>query len=120
MSDAKFTLGDEFTVRGFKDSSISADRGAYISNTFQFPFEIGKYGIASAAPYVGYDVGTARDNCASGDNHCTTDYLMGAAIGLKASGRNFNTYLTLGWPLMAPERMNVSAHSINYKIEARF
>ena len=53
-------------------------------------------------------------------NECSTDILMGAAVGIKASGKNFNTYITVGWPLKTPERIQASSQSINYKLEARF
>lgn len=56
-SDNQFSLGDEYTVRGFKGGVISGESGAYISQTLSFPFYPQKFSISQMTPFIGVDVG---------------------------------------------------------------
>ncbi len=81
----KFFVGDEYTVRGFKESSAAWDLGAYLNNTlflkiFSFPY---------IEPFIGLDFGYGRDYELPYD-----DFLAGIAFGLKSSYKNFSADIT--------------------------
>lgn len=123
VSDAKFSVGDEFTVRGYKDSFMSVHSGAYLSNNLNFPVYVNKFGINQITPFIGYDLGVVKDNCPAGVDACHTQYMTGAAIGVKASGRYFNTSLTMSWPLAEPSTLrdqDVAESAIYYNIGLNF
>ncbi|MCU6170584.1 ShlB/FhaC/HecB family hemolysin secretion/activation protein [Enterobacter bugandensis] len=123
VSDAKLTLGDEFTVRGFKDDSLLVDSGGWIANTLQFPFDIGVGGIYQLIPYLGYDLGFAKDNCPKGVNVCDSQFMMGGSVGIKATGSHFSTYVLAGWPIKKPdslEKKTVDNTVVYYKMEVTF
>ncbi|WP_296240308.1 ShlB/FhaC/HecB family hemolysin secretion/activation protein [uncultured Enterobacter sp.] len=123
VSDAKLTLGDEFTVRGFKDDSLLVDSGGWISNTLQFPFDIGVGGIYQLIPYLGYDLGYAKDNCPEGANVCDSQFMMGGSVGIKATGTHFSSYVMAGWPIKKPDSLDentVDNTVVYYKMEVNF
>lgn len=123
VSDAKLTLGDEFTVRGFKDDSLLVDSGGWIANTLQFPFDIGIGGIYQLIPYLGYDLGFAKDNCPEGVNVCDSQFMMGGSVGIKATGSHFSTYVLAGWPIKKPDSLEentVDNTVVYYKMEVTF
>ncbi|WP_318369919.1 ShlB/FhaC/HecB family hemolysin secretion/activation protein [Enterobacter sp.] len=123
VSDAKMSLGDEYTVRGFKDDTLLVDSGAWISNTLQFPFAIGLAGIHQFTPFVGYDFGFAKDNCPEGVNTCHSQFMMGASVGANLTGEYFFTSIMAGWPVKKPDAF---AHQktdntvVYYKLELKF
>lgn len=123
VSEAKMTLGDEFTVRGFKDSYLMVDSGAWIANTLQLPFDINLAGISQFTPYLGYDFGFSKDNCPKGVNTCDSQFMMGAAVGAKLTGNYFSSNLTAGWPVKKPDSMDgntVDNTVVYYKLEVNF
>lgn len=105
VSDGKATLGDEYTVRGFKDDSLQVDSGSWISNTLNLPLDIHFASVSQLTPFIGYDLGFAKDNCPDGVNTCDGQFMMGAATGIKISGRYFNSSVAAGWPVKKPDSM---------------
>lgn len=73
-SQEKLSLGDDTTVRGFKDESIQGDTGFYLRN------EIGYKGISFLEPYIAYDYGRAFQNKIK-ENRVAS--LQGIALGLR-------------------------------------
>lgn len=123
VSDYKMTLGDEYSVRGFKDDSLMVDSGAWVANTLNFPFDINVAGVYQLTPYLGYDFGYAKDNCPSGVDNCESEFMMGAAVGIKASGRYFSSSITAGWPIRKPDSMDentVDNTVVYYKMDVNF
>lgn len=123
VSDYKMTLGDEYTVRGFKDDSLMVDSGAWIANTLNLPLTINFASVYQLTPYLGYDFGFAKDNCPTGVNTCNSQFMMGAAVGIKASGRFFSSSVTAGWPVKKPDSMDgntIDNTVVYYKLEASF
>jgi len=102
VSDDNMSIGDEYTVRGYKDSYMSVNSAAYISNTFKFPISIFKFGINQISPFVGYDLAVVKDNCSQDVSLCHAEYMTGAAIGLKFNAQHFNSALTYSRPITEP------------------
>lgn len=123
VSDLKQTIGDEYTVRGYKEDYISGHNGGYISNTIQMPIMINKFGVWQISPFAGYDLGYIKNNCIDNMDTCPAEYITGAAIGAKASGSHFSTSLTLGYPLTKPAMLrnsNIDSKTLNYRFDLRF
>ncbi|MFW5394174.1 ShlB/FhaC/HecB family hemolysin secretion/activation protein, partial [Yersinia sp. 2544 StPb PI] len=117
VSDGKQSIGDEYTVRGYKESSVSGHNGGYISNTVQLPIAINKLGIWQVSPFAGYDLGFIKNNCTDDMGSCPAEYLTGAALGLKAVGSHFSTSLTLGYPLTKPSTLrnsDIDSRTLSY------
>ncbi len=88
------TLGSRYTVRGFKEDSISGQKGAYWRNEVsQTYFPSPHYPDYWLSPYVALDAGVI-----SGE-----DSLTGASVGLRAGGRYLNLELFYSEPISAPD-----------------
>lgn len=82
-SDNQFSLGDEYTVRGFKGGIISGENGAYLSQTFSVPFYPQKYAISQITPLIGFDIGQVRHK-----SNLPRETISGFATGIKATISN--------------------------------
>ncbi|MFQ6292669.1 ShlB/FhaC/HecB family hemolysin secretion/activation protein [Yersinia enterocolitica] len=123
VSDFKQTVGDEYSVRGYKEDYISGHSGGYLSNTLQMPIAINKFGVWQISPFAGYDLGFVKNNCIDNLDICPAEYITGAAIGVKASGSYFSTSLTLGYPLTKPSTLtdsNIDSKTLSYRFDLRF
>ncbi|MDP9500618.1 ShlB/FhaC/HecB family hemolysin secretion/activation protein [Bisgaard Taxon 45] len=93
-SENQFSIGDEYTVRGFKGGAASGDSGAYFSQTLSMPFYPQKAYLSQISPFVGVDIGKVHVK----QSH-QTDTLAGFALGLKGQVRLFNFSFTYAQPL---------------------
>lgn len=82
----KISMGDEYTVRGYKGDSISGDKGYYLKNEISYNLNIPK--IGSVSPYIGYDLGEIWNN--ETHDRYRRGYIRGFALGLKYYGDIFN------------------------------
>ena len=109
-SQEKIGIGDDTSVRGFKDESTQGDKGFYIRN------EIGYKGNQFLEPYIGYDYGRVFNNKVN-DNKVET--LQGVAIGIKGYFKSFEGNFSIAKPIDKPRyfRNNkaVIYTSITYK-----
>jgi hemolysin activation/secretion protein len=123
VSDANMSIGDEYTVRGYKDSYMSVNSAAYISNTLNFPISIYKYTINQIVPFIGYDLATVKDNCTKDISLCHAEYMSGAALGLKIRTQHFNSALTYSRPVVKPTSLHntgMSEEAIYYNASINF
>lgn len=75
----KMSIGDDYTVRGFKKNSISGEKGMYLNNTLTYHFSQKKHPILSAfQPFIGLDMGRVRDRGAK-----SHESIVGFAYGMK-------------------------------------
>lgn len=112
-SDNQFSLGDEYTVRGFKGGAISAESGAYISQTLSLPLHFKKYGISPITPSIGIDIGQVYPK-----GKQSTKTIAGISAGLKTTLYQ-RLSLSLGYakPLINIEhRKNNSVYYFNGSI----
>nr|WP_036973132.1 ShlB/FhaC/HecB family hemolysin secretion/activation protein [Providencia alcalifaciens] len=123
VSDQNISIGDEFSVRGFKEDSISGNTGGYISNTLKFPFYLRQLGGVSIVPFIGYDVGYVKNNCSQYVTNCSGEYISGGSVGLKLNQQHFSSSLSAGWPLTKPKSLRnreIDNLSIYYRIGFNF
>ena len=92
-SQEKIGIGDDTTVRGFKDESTQGDKGFYIRN------EIGYKGNQFLEPYIAYDYGRVFNNKVNEDK---VETLQGVAIGIKGYFKGFEGSFTLAKPIDKP------------------
>ncbi|TSP10127.1 ShlB/FhaC/HecB family hemolysin secretion/activation protein [Cupriavidus campinensis] len=116
VTDARLSIGDEYTVRGFKDTAFYGDSGAYLSNTLRLPLRANVLGGIEVAPFVGYDGGVVK-NYAPGSK---PEYVMGAAVGFRFSGKYLTSSLSYGWPIASPAQSQTLARALNYRLDLRY
>lgn len=110
-------IGDEYSVRGYKDSPMSGDRGAYISSTLSFPVRLdGQLGkvIHSFSPLIGLDYGWAKNNWAGQK----TSFISGMALGVRLDAHPIQASLIWGLPIKSPTKTefgSVLYASLNYR-----
>ncbi|MDO4698701.1 MAG: ShlB/FhaC/HecB family hemolysin secretion/activation protein [Pasteurellaceae bacterium] len=112
-SDNQFSLGDEYTVRGFKGGAISAESGVYISQTMSLSFYPRKYSISQFTPSIGIDIGQVYPK-----GKAATQTIAGVSAGLNTTLYN-HLSLSLGYarPLMnIKQRKNNSVYYFNGSI----
>lgn len=88
----QISMGDGYTVRGFRDSAVSGDSGIYLKNDVSYKLPaIGKNGLSQKLthglePYIGFDIGHVNSHGGSainGERDKAT--ISGATIGVKHS-----------------------------------
>lgn len=95
FADNQFSLGDEYTVRGFKGGIISGESGAYLSQTVSLPFYPQKYAISQITPFIGLDIGRVYQKAEQ-----KSEIISGFAAGLKTTLANrFNLSFSYARPL---------------------
>ncbi|AIZ78879.1 ShlB/FhaC/HecB family hemolysin secretion/activation protein [Actinobacillus equuli subsp. equuli] len=93
-SDNQFSIGDEYTVRGFKGSVLSGDKGAYLSQTLTLPFYPQKAYLSTLSPFIGVDIGRVYQKSPK-----LNKTLSGIAAGMKAQVKNMSLSFTYAKPL---------------------
>ena len=95
LSANQFTMGDEYTVRGFKESSVAGNKGIYMNNTLSYMWseDMNRF-VKMFTPFIGFDMGVSRDM-----DLPTSDFIMGMAIGLKFYIYGLSGSITYGIPL---------------------
>lgn len=86
----QISIGSDYTVRGYGDSSLVGNNGFYLHNDLIKSFEIGLDDtfLKTISPYIGFDYGKIR--CQK-DNSETCGTLYGAAIGVKTAADTLST-----------------------------
>ncbi len=100
----QISIGDLYTVRGFKKSSATGDRGYYIGNDLSInDFSRFLNYLRGLKLSVGYDYGyvihKTGENANNGQGEAT---LSGISSSLNYSSGLFNLSLTYGWRLRSP------------------
>lgn len=96
-------IGDFYSVRGFKNNSISSDNGGYIRNELSMP--ISNIGVLKGLNlFVGYDYGMVFSKAKSDAslNGKSKASLSGLSTGFKYYNKYFDCNLTYSESLTAP------------------
>jgi hemolysin activation/secretion protein len=141
------SLGGEWTVRGFRNSAISGDRGFYVRNDFRLPIWNLTPNIVTNRELMGRGGGWSANGMLNrtqlaffGDYgyvrnaykilpdpyNSNEGQMAGAGIGLHYGGRHVNWSLTYARTLMSPEYLQTrdavdkEKHSIYWRISATY
>lgn len=99
-SDNQFSIGDEYTVRGFKGGVVSGESGAYLSQTLSMPFYPQKYALSQVSPFVGFDIGQIYQK-----SFKKKETISGVALGVKTTiAQKFLLSASYARPLKDVER----------------
>lgn len=112
----KISLGDEYTVRGYKEDSLSGDSGYYLRNELSYNLYMKKAGVLT--PYIGYDYGEIWNNFT--DDKYKKGYISGYALGLKYSINEFYFDLTYSKPLNVSNYITKNQDEVYFKFGVRF
>lgn len=107
-SNEKLSLGDDSSVRGFRNSGISGESGFYSRN------EIGANLTTFARPFVAYDIGRTKDNITK-----NYDTVQGFSIGLKGEFKNLYGTITLSKATDFPKDIKTNSHEIYATVQWR-
>ena len=126
FSSEQIYIGDQYSVRGYKDKSAAGDSGAYLSNDFGLylpgvvteKFNINNT-IRKSKIFVGYDIGSVRQRGGktSGFNEGKA-YLTGMSTGIKFQGNNISFDITYAKSLKTTKFVGKSREiysSLNFK-----
>ncbi|KPQ25753.1 MAG: Hemolysin activation/secretion protein [Halomonas sp. HL-48] len=109
----RFSIGSRYTVRGFDDAGLSADRGWLTRNEIEMPL-----GESSQALYVGLDYGRVGGQ--------SSDWLLGKALGGVALGmrgnllRFVNYDVFVATPIHKPAGLGTDSHDIGFSLNLAF
>lgn len=112
----QFTMGDEYTVRGFKESSVAGNKGVYLNNTLTYlgGKNTNEY-LSMFKPFIGLDAGASRDR-----DLPNSDKIVGMALGVRFDIGHINGSLTYGIPLKWAEGMPHEKNPIYFNISYSF
>lgn len=107
-------VGGPFSVRGFRQTSISGDSGFYWRNELSTTLPLGKLlpgygGNAQLRPYVGYDVGHIY-----GKYGIPGGTLAGSTIGFNVFAAPFSFQLGYSRPEIVSSRINATEERYTY------
>ena len=112
----KISMGDEYTVRGYKGDSIQGDSGYYVKNELAYNLNIAKVGTIS--PYIGYDFGQSWNN--EVHDIYRTGRMSGYVIGLKYYGDIFNFDIAYTKPDKASSYIDKDDENVYVTVGVKF
>lgn len=109
----RISIGGEYSVRGFKDISLSGDEGYYWRNDLTYRFEPIPL-IGSFSAQLAIDTGSiAKDK----EDVFERGTLTGTSLSLRAHNSHYSSRFTIGFPISAPSRLNPDDYVIYYQID---
>lgn len=116
LSANQFTMGDEYTVRGFKESSVAGNKGVYINNTLTYmgTQNMNRF-LSMIKPFIGLDGGISRDRDLD-----SSDKIAGFATGIRINVDNLNLGVTYGIPLKRAKGMPKEGNPIYFNMNYNF
>ncbi|WP_375748933.1 ShlB/FhaC/HecB family hemolysin secretion/activation protein [Vibrio sp. HN007] len=112
----RLSIGGEYSVRGFKDVSISGDEGYYWRNDLTYPL--------GEVPYLGHvrtqwamDTGTIVPDSTDAFERGS---LWGTSFSLSTANPTLSTGLTVGFPMAAPSRLKVDDYVLYYRLNLTY
>ncbi|KUI99914.1 ShlB/FhaC/HecB family hemolysin secretion/activation protein [Vibrio sp. MEBiC08052] len=108
----RVSIGGEYSVRGFKDVSISGDQGYYWRNDLSYPLGTLPY-IGQISAQWAVDTGSiVRDK----NDELERGSLMGSSLGIQTRSRRVSSSLAIGVPLDSPGALDADHYIVNYRL----
>lgn len=111
LSLNKFAIGDEYSVRGFKEYSVDLDYGIYLNNTLSLGFISENRILQNLQIFCGLDFGWGRDYLLPSD-----DVLVGTAFGVKYLHQNINMSFAVSKAIYKPMGLPSDGYPIYFRI----
>ncbi|UUV18241.1 ShlB/FhaC/HecB family hemolysin secretion/activation protein [Fusobacteria bacterium ZRK30] len=112
-SSESMNIGDDTTIRGFRNDSSSGDKGFYLRN------ELG-YRYTFFEPFIGYDYGRVKSVFKDEYYKKSGDKMSGATIGVKVYLNYFDMSLSYSKPLTAPSYIEKNTHELYFTTSIKF
>lgn len=112
-SSEKLGIGDDTTVRGFKENSIMGDKGFYIRNELSCSYKIFE-------PFIAYDTGRVKDVYKDEFYRKNGNEMSGISIGLRTYYKGFVGSITYSKPLSAPSYIEKNPQEVYISISYSF
>lgn len=109
----KLTIGDDITVRGFKDNSIMGDKGYYIRNEVS-------YKLTYLEPFVGIDFGRVKNKYKETNYKEKSSEISGIAAGVRGTYKNFEMTCAISKAMSAPGNIEKDNHVIYFSSSIKF
>ena len=87
----QFSIGDLYTVRGFKETSVYGNKAIFVNNTLTYVND------SMVEPFIGFDGGISRDR-----DLPKNDKLGGLALGINLKYKNMRGSIAYGIPVKVP------------------
>lgn len=111
----RMSIGGEYSVRGFKEQSISGDQGYYWRNDLNFV--LGRYPvIGQLSSRISIDIGAIHPDKY---DRFERGHLTGAGLSVSSQSNYYTSSITLGIPLETPEWLDADDYSLYYRITVR-
>lgn len=110
FSSESFSIGSQYTVRGFKEDGLSGDTGIYWRNEISLPaYPFPRAPRFRTEPYLGIDTGII-------DNGITNETLTGWTVGLRLSGANVSAQINYAEPVDHPAYLAPDKNIIDFSL----
>ncbi|WP_270428208.1 ShlB/FhaC/HecB family hemolysin secretion/activation protein [Fusobacterium mortiferum] len=112
-SSEKLGIGDDTTVRGFKENSIMGDKGFYLRNELSYSYKIFE-------PFIAYDLGRVKDNYKDEFYKRYGNEMTGISIGLRVYYKGLIGSITYSKALTAPSYIEKEPQEVYISISYSF
>lgn len=110
LDKKKIIIGDESTVRGFKNESSSGEFGAYINNTLTYKMKNTYF-----SPLIGLDFGVVKDSKLQ-----EIDKLIGLSFGFNHSINRYNISAIISKGIRFPLDRGSEKYTVYLSVSKRF
>ncbi|WP_070969407.1 ShlB/FhaC/HecB family hemolysin secretion/activation protein [Vibrio sonorensis] len=112
----RISIGGEYTIRGFKNVSLSGDEGYYWRNDVTWDINRFAY-LGQLQAQWAIDTGTivpdSQDAYENGS-------LMGTSVAFRLLGQHYKAVAAIGFPIAAPSRLHVDDYVIYYQLNLTY
>jgi hemolysin activation/secretion protein len=108
----RLSIGGEYSVRGFKDTSISGDQGYYWRNDLTYTLGQFSY-IGELSAQLAVDAGSIvkdQNDALEGGS------LMGSSLSLNTRSRDVASHLSIGVPITSPGNLSADNYVVYYRL----
>jgi hemolysin activation/secretion protein len=120
FSSEQLNIGDRYTVRGFQESGMAGDSGAYIRNELMWnapQFSENKYVnnlVGGLQPYIALDGGTVKNHVSDG-----ADYMSGWAVGVRNNSEWMSFDVAYSKAIRNPAFVNDESYEPYFSVSAK-
>ncbi|MBD1572244.1 ShlB/FhaC/HecB family hemolysin secretion/activation protein [Vibrio sp. S17_S38] len=112
----RLSIGGDYSVRGFKEQSLSGDSGYYWRNDLTYYWGSLPW-LGGISSVLAIDTGSIHP-----DQYDPYEkgHLTGTSLALSSSKQHYSTSLSVGFPIDAPRWLNPDSYVVNYSISVYF